>query len=138
MQVDCLRVRGNGPRCWACVEKFPIENRSILECYIDFTRDLITANADALCMFFLAICIFFFACSKIITSCFEIVHNFSAQLQVMADIAFKSDQGERTEDLQRLKFFETLIGFPKEIVSEGIENLKLLENDRTDGDLIRF
>uniref|UniRef100_A0A9J2P5P1 Inositol polyphosphate-related phosphatase domain-containing protein n=1 Tax=Ascaris lumbricoides TaxID=6252 RepID=A0A9J2P5P1_ASCLU len=88
MQTECLNTVGDAVRCWACVQKFPRENRDVFEYYVHFTRELLEKNADA-----------------------------RTQLQVMADIAFKTGQLEdkKQERALRLQFLETVVAFPKEV-----------------------
>uniref|UniRef100_A0A914ZV98 Inositol polyphosphate-related phosphatase domain-containing protein n=1 Tax=Parascaris univalens TaxID=6257 RepID=A0A914ZV98_PARUN len=88
MQAECLNAIGDAVRCWTCVQKFPRENRNVFEYYVHFTRELLERNADA-----------------------------RTQLQVMADIAFKSGQLEdkKQERALRLQFLETVVAFPKEV-----------------------
>lgn len=47
MQTECLNTVGDAVRCWACVQKFPRENRDVFEYYVHFTRELLEKNADA-------------------------------------------------------------------------------------------
>uniref|UniRef100_A0A183UVK3 IPPc domain-containing protein n=1 Tax=Toxocara canis TaxID=6265 RepID=A0A183UVK3_TOXCA len=98
MQRECLNAAGDAVRCWACVQKFPRENRDIFEYYVQFTRELLERNVDA-----------------------------RSQLHVMADIVFRAEPaGDKLERALRLRFFETVIAFTKEVcVQEYAELISL-------------
>uniref|UniRef100_A0A0N5AB20 IPPc domain-containing protein n=1 Tax=Syphacia muris TaxID=451379 RepID=A0A0N5AB20_9BILA len=109
MQNECMKAGMTAFDCWQCVTQFPEENRNVLECYVEFVRELIRKNTDA-----------------------------KSQLETMANIAFKrrktnSDKAnlDKRLDEVRVKFFETLVENDKE------DSLGLRKNVSQD-DLINF
>ncbi|MFH4978014.1 hypothetical protein AB6A40_004723 [Gnathostoma spinigerum] len=105
MQTECLAVCENPVKCWECVEKFPAVNKAVFEYYIEFARDLINENPDG-----------------------------RSQLQVMADIAFKSEftKSDDSERLRRLHFLESLVAYSKDTC------LGAVQSDVSKDSLIKF
>ncbi|VDK48225.1 unnamed protein product [Anisakis simplex] len=96
LQTECLNSAGDATRCWSCVQKFRRENREVFEYYVQFTRELTEKNTDA-----------------------------RSQLQVMADIVFKPSgvENNKLEQSLRLRFFETVVAFTKDVCMEGFDEL---------------